>query len=240
MRKITFPNHSNQEGEANNMKRIFFKKECNRVKKLMIPTLTLLAIMFTLGIGPAAPHEVLAATSGSSYTTMAMQNNTVSRPQTDRWEGTGDTWKLKDNNGGYVVSSWFQDLDGSWYLLGSDGIMFSGLITDQSTGKTYLLNTNHDGTFGRMLTIDGSYNINGKDVYIAFNQSHDGTYGAITSGLNEARGTGIKDEKLDKIPTDTGKLGTGGDQYDLGYWQDYLAKHPGASGGDILSGGEWN
>ena len=124
--------------------------------------------------------------------------------QSDRWEGTGDTWRVRASNGsGYLTNSWFQDLDGSWYMLGSDGIMYSGLVTDQSTGKSYLLNTQHDGTFGRMLTTDGVYNVNGVNVYLTFNQNHDGTFGAITSGLNEARSSGVRETSLASIPTDS-------------------------------------
>ena len=124
--------------------------------------------------------------------------------QSDRWEGTGDTWRVRASNGsGYLTNSWFQDLDGSWYMLGADGIMYSGLVTDQSTGKSYLLNTQHDGTFGRMLTTDGVYNVNGVNVYLTFNQNHDGTFGAITSGLNEVRSSGVRETSLAAIPTDS-------------------------------------
>lgn len=95
--------------------------------------------------------------------------------QSDRWEGSGDIWRVRSQNGSeYLTNSWFQDLDGSWYMLGADGIMFSGLVTDQSTGKSYLMNTQHDGT-----------------------------YGAIQSGLNEIRNTGINETSLSAIPTDS-------------------------------------
>ena len=138
-----------------------------------------------------------AAGPGVSTTQQSIQ-------QSDRWEGTGDTWRVRASNGsGYLTNSWFQDLDGSWYMLGSDGIMYSGLVTDQSTGKSYLLNTQHDGTFGKMLTADGVYNVNGTNVYLTFNQQHDGTYGAITSGLNEARSSGVRETSLAAIPTDS-------------------------------------
>lgn len=138
-----------------------------------------------------------AAGPGVSTTQQAVQ-------QSDRWEGSGDTWRVRNANGnGYLTNSWFQDLDGSWYMLGSDGIMYSGLVTDQSTGKSYLLNTQHDGTFGRMLTTDGVYNVNGVNVYLTFNQQHDGTFGAITSGLNEVRSSGVRETSLSAIPTDS-------------------------------------
>ena len=138
-----------------------------------------------------------AAGPGVSTTQQSIQ-------QSDRWEGTGDTWRVRNANGnGYLTNSWFQDLDGSWYMLGADGIMYSGLVTDQSTGKSYLLNTQHDGTFGRMLTTDGVYNVNGVNVYLTFNQNHDGTFGAITSGLNEVRSSGVRETSLAAIPTDS-------------------------------------
>ena len=140
-----------------------------------------------------------AAEAGPGVTTTQQ-----SIQQSDRWEGTGDTWRVRNANGnGYLTNSWFQDLDGSWYMLGSDGIMYSGLVTDQSTGKSYLLNTQHDGTFGRMLTTDGVYNVNGVNVYLTFNQQHDGTFGAITSGLNEVRSSGVRETSLAAIPTDS-------------------------------------
>ena len=131
--------------------------------------------------------------------------------QSARWAGSGDRWQVSDNNGGFIKNCWFQDdVTNHWYVLGAEdgSVMYSGLITDESTGKSYLLNTNHDGTFGKMLTVDWTYNINGKDVSITFNQAHDGSFGAITSGLEEVRNTGVNEKKLDKIPTDEAKPAT--------------------------------
>ena len=146
---------------------------------------------------PSMTAYAAEAGPGAATTQQAVQ-------QSDRWEGSGDTWRVKASNGsGYLTNSWFQDLDGSWYMLGADGIMYSGLVTDQSTGKSYLLNTQHDGTFGRMLTTDGVYNVNGVNVYLTFNQNHDGTFGAITSGLNEVRSSGVRETSLSAIPTDS-------------------------------------
>ena len=146
---------------------------------------------------PSMTAYAAEAGPGAATTQQAVQ-------QSDRWEGSGDTWRVKASNGsGYLTNSWFQDLDGSWYMLGADGIMYSGLVTDQSTGKSYLLNTQHDGTFGRMLTTDGVYNVNGVNVYLTFNQQHDGTFGAITSGLNEVRSSGVRETSLAAIPTDS-------------------------------------
>ena len=150
-------------------------------------------------LGSVAQPDMVAYAeeTGAATTQQAVQ-------QSDRWEGSGDTWRVRASNGsGYLTNSWFQDLDGSWYMLGSDGIMYSGLVTDQSTGKSYLLNTQHDGTFGKMLTADGVYNVNGTNVYLTFNQQHDGTYGAITNGLSEVRSSGVRETSLASIPTDS-------------------------------------
>lgn len=183
-------------------------------KKILIPTLTLVMMMFAFGIGPATPQEVLAATT-DTYIEMTVDVPSISKHetnivkssnQTDRWQGSGDSWKLlNESRNGYVTNSWFQDLDSSWYMLGADGTMYSGLVTDQSTGKSYLLNTVHDGTYGRMLHVNGTYTINGKSVYLEFNQQNDGTFGAITSGLSEARGSGVGEVSLPSIPTDSAK-----------------------------------
>ena len=123
--------------------------------------------------------------------------------QSARWVGSGDRWQVSDNAGGYLKNQWFQDdVTGHWYLLGAEdgSVMYSGLVTDQSTGKSYLLNTNHDGTFGRMLDVDGVYNINGVDVYLTFDQTHNGTHGAILTGLDSLRSTGVYEKQYDKIP----------------------------------------
>ena len=173
-----------------------FKKDFEQSRKFLI--------MFAFGLllfgainHPTMTAYAAEAGPGAATTQQAVQ-------QSDRWEGSGDTWRVKASNGsGYLTNSWFQDLDGSWYMLGADGIMYSGLVTDQSTGKSYLLNTQHDGTFGRMLTTDGVYNVNGVNVYLTFNQQHDGTFGAITSGLNEARSSGVRETSLASIPTDS-------------------------------------
>ena len=107
--------------------------------------------------------------------------------------------------------------------------MYSGLVTDQSTGKSYLLNTQHDGTFGRMLTADGVYNVNGTNVYLTFNQQHDGTYGAITNGLSEVRSSGVRETSLAAIPTDSatgntsqGASNTAQNQSASGSYEDYI------------------
>jgi len=175
----------------------------NRLKRIIITTGALL--MFTMA--PISQANPLGEYM-SSMTTITAQAAELT--QSARWVGEGNTWRVSDGAGGYLKNRWFQDdVTKDWYLLGADdgSVMFSGLVTDQSTGKSYLLNTNHDGTYGKMLAADGTYNINGKNVYLTFNQSHDGTFGAITSGLSEVRSTGIAEKQLPSIPSDNNTEG---------------------------------
>lgn len=147
---------------------------------------------------------MLAPVSTQSFTG-SMTAYAAEVTQSARWTGSGNDWRVSDNKGGFLKNCWFQDdVTNHWYLLGGgDGsLMYAGLVTDNSTGKTYLLNTNHDGTYGRMLTVNGTYNVNGVNIYLEFNQNHDGSYGAITSGLSEARATGVTESKRYSIPTE--------------------------------------
>ena len=194
-----------------------------RTRKLVIMASFGLLLFGAINHPTMTAYAAEATGPGVSTTQQAVQ-------QSDRWEGTGDTWRVRNANGnGYLINSWFQDLDGSWYMLGADGIMYSGLVTDQSTGKSYLLNTQHDGTFGRMLTTDGVYNVNGVNVYLTFNQQHDGTFGAITSCLNEVRSSGVRETSLAAIPTDSatgntsqGASNTAQNQSASGSYEDYI------------------
>ena len=174
--------------------------DMNRLNKIIITTGALLCLTVT----PISQTNPLGS----------MEVQAAELTQSARWVGSEDTWRVSDGSGGYLKNCWFQDdVTKDWYLLGAgddNSIMFSGLITDQSTGKTYLLNTNHDGTYGRMLTADGAYTINGQNVYLTFNQSHDGTFGAITSGLSEVRNTGIAEKQLPSIPSDNNTDGGSG------------------------------
>lgn len=125
--------------------------------------------------------------------------------QSTRWHEQGGTWFLSNENGvGNVINSWFQDLDGSWYVLApSDGHMYAGLIHDNLTGKDYFLQTSHDGFYGRMATVDGAYTVNGQTVYLTFNQSHNGTFGSLTSGTQSLTNTGVPVTTVESMPTDS-------------------------------------
>lgn len=166
------------------------------MKKIILTT----GVLFTLFGAPVVQNNPLGEYLNSMTT---MTTYAAELTQSARWVGSGDRWQVSDNAGGYLKNQWFQDdVTGHWYLLGAEdgSVMYSGLVTDQSTGKSYLLNTNHDGTFGRMLDVDGVYNINGVDVYLTFDQTHNGTHGAILTGLDSVRSTGVYEKQYDQIP----------------------------------------
>lgn len=125
--------------------------------------------------------------------------------QTDRWTEQNGTWFLKNEaNTGIVTNTWFQDLDGAWYLLApGDGHMYAGLIHDTLTNRWYFCQTEHDGWYGRMAHVNGTYRVNGKEVELTFEQAHDGYFGAITSGLESLKETGIEVKDVTGIPTES-------------------------------------
>lgn len=136
---------------------------------------------------------------------LAVSMVSLAATQTDRWYSENGNWYLRtEDRTGNVTNSWFQDLDGSWYLLADgDGRMYAGLVHDVLTGHYYYLETAHDGYFGRMCTTSGVYVVNSREVYLTFNQEHDGAYGAILSGLSELQNSGVATSDINGIPTES-------------------------------------
>lgn len=130
--------------------------------------------------------------------------------QSPRWHEQNGVWYLSnEQNNGNVVNSWFQDLDSSWYLLApGDGHMYAGLIHDTLTDRWYFCQTEHDGWYGRMAHTDGLYTVNGQQVYLTFTQEHLGYFGAITSGLEGLRATGVVTQDVAGLPTESASAGT--------------------------------
>lgn len=160
-----------------------------KAKKLVI-TAGILGLMMFTGL-PTNTIQVQAAEVGQTQQVKQLS---------PRWYEQNGIWYLKNEQGtGNVTNSWFEDC-GDWYLLArGDGRMYAGLVHDTITDRWYMLNTEHDGTYGRMFCTDGIYTVNGKEVYLTFNQSHDGTFGAITSGLDNLKSTGVYTEEIDGI-----------------------------------------
>ena len=107
------------------------------------------------------------------------------------WYQDGANWKIQDGSGNMISNAWVCDnavtvnhnTDTNWYLMNPYGQMYEGIIQDQN-GNCYLLNPNHDGTYGMMVTTNG-FTYNG--VTYQFDQNHDGTFGKILNTSDIAR-----------------------------------------------------
>ena len=99
------------------------------------------------------------------------------------WYQDGANWKIQDGSGNMISNAWVCDnavtvnhnTDANWYLMNDQGVMYEGIIQDQN-GNYYLLNPEHNGTYGMMVTTNG-YSFNG--VTYTFDQNHDGSFGKI-------------------------------------------------------------
>ena len=181
----------------------------NRLKKIILTTGALL-MMTMAPISQANPLGQYL----NIITAQAAELN-----QSPRWHSdTNGVWYLKNEAGtGNVVNSWFQDSDGSWYLLApNDGHMYAGLIHDTLTDKWYYCQTEHDGYYGRMAHVDGVYTVNNQQVHLTFNQNHDGTFGAITSGLSSLQSTGVASQDVAGLPTESSNATVGGSDTKVG------------------------
>lgn len=206
----------------------------NRLKKIIITTGALL-MMTMAPISQANPLGEYM----SSMTTITAQ----AAEQSPRWHADSNgVWYLKNEAGtGNVVNSWFQDLDGSWYLLApNDGHMYAGLIHDTLTDKWYYCQTEHDGYYGRMAHTDGVYMVNNQQVHLTFNQNHDGTFGAITSGLSSLQSTGVASQDVAGLPTESTGANTGGSGQSVDNTAPQSQNQPADNSGltDLSSGAE--
>ena len=59
-------------------------------------------------------------------------------------------------------------------------------------------------------SVDGVYTVNNQQVHLTFNQNHDGTFGAITSGLSSLQSTGVASQDVAGLPTESTGANTGG------------------------------
>ncbi len=97
------------------------------------------------------------------------------------WQGSGDNWYYYSN--GTIVKGWLFDGSNWYYCDPSTGVMRSGWIQD-SDGRWYYMNQNHDGTFGRMVT--GW--LNDRGVYYYLNPNAGGPMGSMVTGTVQIGG----------------------------------------------------
>ncbi len=135
-------------------------------------------------VAPAKPAAGKTGWVGSGNDWAYYENGKAVKGQ---WKWIGDAWYHFEKSGKMTNTKWFQDADGTWYLLnqshkGHYGAMLTGwqkvgkdwYYMNKSgamqsgwakvKGEWYLLNTSHDGTYGRMLT--GWQQVGGKWYYM--------------------------------------------------------------------------
>ena len=172
-------------------------------KTYKLPALTLVMMMLALGFS-LSDADVVAYAAQNDYA-VTTTTSQVQATQSPRWHEQNGVWYLRNEQGtGNTVNSWFQDLDSSWYLLApGDGHMYAGLIHDTLTDRWYFCQTEHNGWYGRMAHTDGLYTVNGQQVYLTFTQERLGYFGAITSGLESLRATGVVTQDVAGLPTES-------------------------------------
>ncbi len=133
---------------------------------------------------PAKPAAGKTGWVGSGNDWAYYENGKAVKGQ---WKWIGDAWYHFEKSGKMTNTKWFQDADGTWYMLnqshkGHYGAMLTGWQKDggdwyyfnksgamqsgwaKVNGEWYLLNSKHDGTFGAMLT--GWQQVGGKWYYM--------------------------------------------------------------------------
>ncbi|NHM14075.1 N-acetylmuramoyl-L-alanine amidase family protein [Xiamenia xianingshaonis] len=115
------------------------------------------------------------------------------------WVGSGDDWAYY-KDGKQVKDGW-KWIDGAWYHFEKSGKMTDAQWFQDKDGKWYLLNQDHDGSYGAMLT---GWQLVGKDWYYMgasgdmqsgwlkdggewylLNTAHDGTFGKMLTGWQQ-------------------------------------------------------
>lgn len=104
------------------------------------------------------------------------------------WYEDGAGWHIKDSKGATVKDAWLCDdvqdpSKNTWYLIDGNGNMVSDPLVQDGTGNYYSLETEHNGYYGMLRYKNGTYG----GVTLTFNQKHDGSFAAITGGLNELK-----------------------------------------------------
>lgn len=109
-------------------------------------------------------EERAASGTGSTSAGTVQPTQPVQPAQPSQgWVGSGDDWQWKNADGTYGTG-WIWDGSNYYYCdAAAGGKMKAGWLFD-TDGNWYYLNTQHDGTYGRMLT--GWQDINGKRYYL--------------------------------------------------------------------------
>lgn len=100
----------------------------------------------------------------------------------DAWyQGADGNWHVSDGMGGMVKNAWLCDDAVAenglnvWYLIDANGNMISAGLVQDNTGNYYSLETNHNGYYGMLRYISGTYD----GINLSLDSNHGGSFAAI-------------------------------------------------------------
>ena len=169
------------------------------------------------------------------FTNFSFASNATSNLGYDsRWVKVGNEWKVKNADGSYLSNCWFYDtVQSKWYRIGAingelmtgttgfyssndSSSMVAGLWTERDTNKSYFFDNTSSLTYGALIDKNGYYTINGKSVYLEFEQNDANTKGSITVGLFDLRTALAKSNEVLMPKAGSGGSGGGGGSSDSG------------------------
>ena len=167
------------------------------------------------------------------FTSISFASNATSNLGYDsRWVKVDNEWKVKNADGSYLSNCWFFDtVQSKWYRIGAingelmtgttgfyssndASSMVAGLWTERDTNKSYFFDNTSSLTYGALIDKNGYYTINGKSVYLEFEQNDANTKGSITVGLSDLRTVLAKSNEV--LMPKAGSGGSGGGGSDSG------------------------
>jgi len=108
--------------------------------------------------------------------------NAMAASYSSKWSvGADGNWRLSGNSG-LLRNTWVLDDEcdvpgGVYYLVDDNGNLVSDQLVLDGEGHYYSFNDQHDGHFGAMRTVNGTY----QGVSLTFSAVHDGSFGSITN-----------------------------------------------------------
>lgn len=137
-------------------------------------------------------EDMLARIKAGNYSKMSGNSNS-SNPMPSSGSGAtfssfwrqdqNGVWKVYDRAGNVVTNCWLCDdaviSNGQniWYLLDQNGNMVSAGLVRDAQGNFYSLETEHNGFYGMMRYVSGTYGA----VSLNLENSHNGRFGAINN-----------------------------------------------------------
>ena len=97
----------------------------------------------------------------------------------------GEIKLISEFSNEYLTKTWFMDTDGRWYAFDRQGNMLHGLIVDSTRNNTTYILSPERADYGALCHTNGVYKLNGKLVYLMFNNVHDGSFGAVVTDLRD-------------------------------------------------------